>query len=129
MANSFVEFLVDRGTISVEQGTGVVEWARLSRDLLGAIAMEHGLLSGEQICAVVQHQREGGGMFGDACIELGFLNRCEVEVLLRAQEMRTLRCEVERVILGGLVVADDIWGLLGGYYGCEQGLPAASDAA
>ncbi len=73
MRKSFAEFLVDRGAISSEQGAGIGVWARQGRDLLGTIAMEHGLLSGDQIRAVVGRQREAGSMFGDVCIELGYL--------------------------------------------------------
>ena len=55
MRCSFAEFLVERGAISDAEGASVRTWAQQNRDLLGSIAMEHGLLTSEQVRAVVAH--------------------------------------------------------------------------
>ena len=123
MKQCFTEFLVSQGAIDAEEGASVRAWAHQSRDLLGTIAMDHGILDGEQIRAVVSRQREGGEMFGDVCVELGFMGRRELDVLLGAQDLRTIRCEAERLMLLGAVGIGEVEGLLSGFYGsgCDQG--------
>lgn len=113
---SLTEFLMEQGSVSRGDGERVAEWARQSNDLLGSIAMDHGLLSCDQIREVLRQQRQQGELFGDACVKLGYLGERELAVLLRAQEMRRNRCEMERLMLLGAIEVEQSDQLLSGFH-------------
>lgn len=81
----FGAFLVDRGIISPAELEAVLVLQEERHPKLGSLARRHHLLTFENICAIIEHQRTHSMRFGEAAVALGLLNDQEVAALLEEQ--------------------------------------------
>lgn len=106
--NPFVAYLKRRGLLSEGEALRVAAWSSRQSDPIGIIAVEHGLILGKQIDAVLESQQARGVRFGQAAVEMGCLSPGTVEGLLTIQRMRQWSRVAEVIILGHLMPAEQI---------------------
>ena len=99
----FVRFLLSRGEISEEMADQIGRWPLRHREPIGMIAVDHGLIIGQQIDEILDRQRESKLKFGELAVEMGFLTPDKVRTLLHIQHSRMLTGTVEALALAGVV--------------------------
>lgn len=81
--------LVRSGAITAEQYVEAVERQAEETTPLGQVAIEAGLLSAREVFEVLYRQRaDKDHRFGDIAIELGYLDRSQIALLLLEQSER-----------------------------------------
>lgn len=103
MSNLFLQDLMDQSLLTPSEGERIAAWAARQQDPIGIIAVEHGLIVGRQIDAVLERQRITGLRFGETGIELGYLTESNVKTLLEIQQVRSWQRVLEVVMLAGLI--------------------------
>ena len=98
----FAQYLASRGYFDSEQVAGMVLEIGSFHELIGAIAMSHGLIDMTQLDHILS-QLSGEKRFGEAAIELGYLNQPQLQALLQIQEIQEAMEFGESLIVRGLV--------------------------
>ncbi len=93
-------------SIFFEQGNIVGVQTSESEERLGAVLYQYGALNREQLDSIMQAV-SAGRRFGEAAVELGFLERNEV--------FRYIRRQVEEVVFATLTVSDGTFYFLDGF--------------
>jgi hypothetical protein len=104
--HSFVQFLTEQGALPQYLSHHLGQ-RRFVREPIGMIAVGHGVLTPDQIDAVLTRQRSSGERFGSIAVELGFLTQQQVDVLLQIQEFRSSAEIVEDLALAGVLPLQD----------------------
>jgi len=99
MEMPFLNFLQSTGRLSADEVERISRWAASNREPIGMIAVAHGLITGEQIDEVLDHQRRSGSKFGQIGVELGLLTEKQVQTLLEIQHHRTVMAVLEAMAL------------------------------
>lgn len=115
MHNPFVRFLIERDLISPAVAKQLSEKHRFVREPIGMIAAGHGLLHPNQIDEILDQQRQTNKLFGELAVEMGFLDRKQVQTLLKIQELRSATEVAEGLALAGLFSIEDMAGYLGAF--------------
>ena len=79
------------------------------------LAVQEENLNERQLCEILDHQREKGGLFGEIAIELGFLNKVDVDALLKMQNGSHVRIG-EVLVLFGAIRREDMESELKRFY-------------
>jgi len=85
------------------------EWANVG-NTTGAVALRLGLLSVEQIDAILEHQENENHtkLFGEIAVELGYASQEEIDHLLEIQQLNR-RLELgEQLVLAGRIDIDTL---------------------
>lgn len=85
------EFLMEKGLLTVEQVGAVLETQNRTNVWFGTLALVLDYLDFDQIAEVVAEQRRAGGRFGEASVRLGLLVPEQVERILALQERKHVR--------------------------------------
>jgi hypothetical protein len=67
------------------------------------IAVDHGLIIGQQIDEILNRQRESKLKFGELAVEMGLPTPDKVRTLLQIQQSRMLTDTVEALALAGVI--------------------------
>lgn len=104
----FGEYLLYEGKIDGYELDLALNFQKQKHVLLGVLAVQEKFLDNSQLCAVLDYQRLiGKGLFGEIAIELGFLSKDDVDVLLDMQERKHIRIG-EVLVLFGAVTREDM---------------------
>ena len=99
----FGEFLLYEGEIDEYELESALNYQKEGHVALGVLAVQEKYLSGRQLCDILDYQRvAGGGLFGEIAIELGFLNKDDVNVLLKMQNEKHIRIGEVLVLFGAI---------------------------
>lgn len=115
MNNPFVEYLIARDLVSPKVAEQLHSKSRYLREPVGMIAVSHGLLFPEQIDRILDRQRESQMRFGEIAEELGYLDKVQVDTLLKIQELRAMVNIGEALALSEVMPFDDTCHYLGNY--------------
>lgn len=85
------EFLMERGLLTAEQVEAVLETQNRTNVWFGTLAFVLDYLDFDQIAKVVAEQRRTGGRFGEAAVRLGLLVPEQVERVVALQERKHVR--------------------------------------
>jgi len=85
---SFGDYLIEKGKIDREDLDVALKLRTEKGIRLGALAVDDGLLTEQQLGAILDHQREiaAAGLFGEIAINMKLLSREQVESLLEKQK-------------------------------------------
>lgn len=115
----FVRYLLDRQIVAPRIKEVLNQAAPLPREPLGMIAVQHGLMKGDQIDRILNTQRESPRLFGDLAVEMRILRREQIDRLLRIQEFRVNSHVAEALVLSGAMKFDEALGQLGEFFRAE----------
>jgi len=101
---SFGDYLIEKGKIGKEDLDVALKLRTEKGIRLGVLAVDDGLLTEQQLGAILDHQREiaAAGLFGEIAINLKLLSREQVESLLEKQK------EYEKIVDQILVLSGAI---------------------
>lgn len=103
---SFAEFLYYSGRITFAQLVEIQTWQRRHRPQVGRIAMEWGMLSSNEVHAILQHRRDGA-RFCDTAVQCGLMTRPQrLAVLGRQRQLE--RCVDDFLLSRGMMGADEL---------------------
>ncbi|MBK6404951.1 MAG: hypothetical protein IPF66_07870 [Holophagales bacterium] len=85
------EFLMEKGLLTAEQVGAVLEAQNRTNVWFGTLALVLDYLDFDQIAEVVAEQRRAGGRFGEAAVRLGLLVPVQVERIVALQEKKHVR--------------------------------------
>lgn len=122
MRHPFVEFVIERDLVPAGAITRLVQSNRYVREPIGMIALSHGLLTPDQIDAILDRQRGSNKRFGELGVELGFLTPQQVETLVKIQEFRVASGISEALALSGTLSCEDAARCLGAFFLRDQEL-------
>ena len=103
----FGEFLLYEGKIDVYELENALRYQRVEHVVLGVLAVQEKHLNEQQLCIILDCQREKGGLFGEIAIELGFLKEEDVDALLKMQSEKDIKIG-EILVLFGAISRDDM---------------------
>ena len=115
MSHPFVEFLIERDLVPAAVGQQLGEKCRLVREPIGMIAVAHGLIQASEIDVILDRQRACKQRFGEIAVQLGILTRQQVEALVKIQEFRTSAGIAEALALAGVLACEDAVQYLGAF--------------
>ncbi len=87
MRTRFAQFLTARGFLTRRQADQIAANLLSFREVIGAIAMSHGLLNMHQLDQILSRMHDGR-RFGETAIEMGMLSSAQVDALLAIQELQ-----------------------------------------
>ncbi len=98
---SFGDYLIEKGKINREDLDVALKLRTETGIRLGVLAMDDGLLTEQQLNAILDHQREvaEAGLFGEIAINMKFLSKQQVDELLEKQK------EYEKMVKKVLVLS------------------------
>ncbi|MBW2734455.1 MAG: hypothetical protein JRH20_18870 [Deltaproteobacteria bacterium] len=103
---SFTEFLYYSGRITFSQLLEIQTWQRRHRPQVGRIAMEWGMLSSNDVSALLR-RRDRGDRFCDAAVQCGLMTRPQrLAVLGRQRQLE--RCVDDFLLSRGLMGTDEL---------------------
>ncbi len=84
----FGDYLIEKDLISQEELDVALKFQTEKSLRLGALAVEDGLLTEQQLSTIMDHQREveDAGLFGEIAINMKFLSKEQVSSLLEKQK-------------------------------------------
>jgi hypothetical protein len=100
---SFFEYLLTKGVITEDARDLHAGFSPWSREPIGMIAVQHGLIRNNQIDMVLDAQRSSKLRFGDLAVEMNLLSRPQVDRLLKVQSFRIMTDLFEALVLAGLL--------------------------
>lgn len=124
MRNPFISYLVDRGFLRPELAIRLDDETLYSREPIGAIAAQHGLLRPDEIDAILNRQRTISDRFGEIAVDMGFLNPGQVENLVKIQSFRACADIAELLVLRQDLTYEDMLNHLGAFLAGEPELAA-----
>lgn len=107
--NLFVDHLARCGLISPTQTQQVMLWVAGRCDPVGLIAVEHGLLVGEQVEAILERQNGCDWRFGEVAVAAGYLTKPDLDRILEVQKHRRWSSVAEAVILAGILPSERVY--------------------
>jgi len=90
LSQYFGQYLLNKGILSANQLSKVLELERSVRVKLGILAMDIGYMTALQVGQIHELQKNRDKRFGELAIELGFLTPDQVNILLTAQSQKHL---------------------------------------
>lgn len=102
MRSRFAQYMAQRGHLSVVEATDLSLEAASFREVVGAIALSHNLISMEQLDHILSCLGRDK-RFGEAALELGYLTDGQLESLLAIQEMQEAVELGEALMVRGLL--------------------------
>ena len=87
MRSRFAQYMVKRGYLSADEAGSLCLEAASFREVVGAIALSHNLISMGQLDHILSCLGKDK-RFGEAALELGYLTDGQLESLLAIQEMQ-----------------------------------------
>ena len=88
---NFGVYLVRTGRLTSDEFLTLLETQIASRPKLGTLAIETGRLSVRQVFQILRRQCEQPGLkFGEAAVEMGFLNEDQLAALVYRQSIRAM---------------------------------------
>lgn len=115
MRESFVRYLAESGLVPEPEARRASSATLCFRELIGVIAVSHGLLTMQQVDTVLAHLTDGR-RFGEVAVELGFLTPDQVRMLLEVQELHELVEIGEELLLRGILTRPQLAGALAGFF-------------
>lgn len=106
MEQSFIQFLMERRFIP-EGIAGQLRKRRFIREPIGMIAVGHGILDPNAIDKVLDHQRGSDERFGEIAVRLGLLSHEQVAALMKIQDFRLSAEVAEALALSGILPIED----------------------
>ncbi len=84
----FGDYLIEKGIVSKEDLNTALKFQTEKSLRLGALAVEDGLLTEQQLSVILDRQREveAAGLFGEIAINMKLLNKEQVSNLLEKQK-------------------------------------------
>ena len=113
MVEDFLQFVASRGLLTTEQLKIVRTQLRTAPEPIGMLAFRHGMISGADIDRVLEAQRHDGRVFGELAVEMGLLTTEQIQALLCVQRYRYAVEVAEALALSGLVPPGRILPALG----------------
>ena len=113
MRSAFLEFLVAKGVVPQDRLDHLGTLLRCAPEPMGSIAFSYGMVTGADIDAILDEQRQSQRRFGEIAVDLGILTHDQVEVLLRVQHLRGAVETAEALALSGLGSIDEMITQLG----------------
>lgn len=120
----FAQFVASRGYVAPARAHQLAKARPQFREVLGAIALGHGLITLEQLEDVLQHLA-GDALFGEVAIRLGYLSPEHVDRLLAIQELQEAIEIGEALLLDGLIGRQQLLEELTSFF-ASVGCPAAT---
>jgi hypothetical protein len=102
----FVNYLQDQGLISPQAHSLICQAIPHAREPIGMIAVQHGLIRGDDIDKVLDAQRGSKLRFGELAVRMGLLREEQVDRLLEVQMFRAVSDLVEVLVLSGQLPFD-----------------------
>lgn len=102
MRSRFAQYMAQRGHLSAVEATDLSLEAASFREVVGAIALSHNLISMEQLDHILSCLGRDK-RFGEAAQELGYLTDGQIESLLAIQEMQEAVELGEALMVRGLL--------------------------
>lgn len=115
MRTAFLGYLANEGVIPPDQ-TGQIEGLlRAVPEPIGLIAFSYGMITGNDIDAILDEQRKAYRPFGEIAVSKGLLSPEQVETLLGIQRMRAVTEVAEALALAGICSMEVIIAQLGSF--------------
>ena len=89
-AKFFGQYLLEKGRISSQQLVDGLEYQKSISSPMGALALDHGLLTADQVKMILGRQWKTEKRFGELAVSLGLLAQAQVDELLQAQSSHKL---------------------------------------
>jgi CheY-specific phosphatase CheX/transposase-like protein len=96
-AKFFGQFLLEKGRITSQQLVDALEYQKAVNPPIGALALEHGMLTANQVYAVLK-QLKNDKQFGELAVAMGMLSAAQVNELKQMQSSH-------KVLLGEALIA------------------------
>lgn len=103
MKTEFAEHLITTERMTRERLEAIPRNEWMYREPIGRLAMMHGLLSGDDVEEILRHQHTDDRLFGEIAVQLGMINRHQLDVLVRGQSIRACLELVEDLALAGIL--------------------------
>ncbi len=113
MRTVFLDFLASEGAIPVEQMEQIEGLLRTVPEPIGSIAFSYGMITGNDIDAILDDQRMRYRPFGEIAIERGLLTTQQVDTLLGIQRIRAATEISEALALAGVCTMEQVVRQLG----------------
>jgi CheY-specific phosphatase CheX len=96
-AKFFGQFLLEKGRITSQQLVDALEYQKAVNPPIGALALEHGMLTANQVYAVLK-QLKNDKQFGELAVAMGMLSAAQVNELKQMQSSH-------KILLGEALIA------------------------
>jgi len=103
-AKFFGQYLLEKGRITSQQLVDALEYQKSVSQPIGALALDHGLLSVDQVKLILGRQLKNEKRFGDLAVSLGLLTQAQIDELLQAQSSHKLLLGEALIIKGYIAV-------------------------
>ena len=123
MRKEFVEYLVSQGVLPSSGAGGLRNLLRGAPEPIGSIAFSYGMITGPDIDAILDDQRQTHSPFGEIARNMGMLTRAQIETLLHIQQVRAATEIAEALALSGLCSPDDMMAHLAQFFAKKSKSP------
>lgn len=128
MRTAFLEFLAGEGVIPAEQMKRIEGLLRAVPEPIGSIAFSYGMITGNDIDAILDDQRAAYRPFGEIAVSKGLLTADQLETLLGIQRLRAATEIAEALALAGLCPMKEVAGQLGCFLSkCQESTLCSTD--
>lgn len=103
-AKFFGQYLLEKGRITSQHLIDALEYQKSVSQPIGALALDHGLLTVDQVKLVLGRQLKSDKRFGELAVSLGLLTQAQVDELLQAQTSHKLLLGESLIVKGYISV-------------------------
>jgi CheY-specific phosphatase CheX len=103
-AKFFGQYLLEKGRITSQQLVDALEFQKSVSQPIGALALDHGLLSVDQVKLILGRQLKNERRFGELAVSLGLLTQAQVDELLQVQSSHKILLGEALIIKGYISV-------------------------